>query len=166
MISVPEGDFFFDFVRQLTDWIRKNRPTRDGSMPQFTYQVFFMKKLWTNTVPGNDRNADLIFHYHQVRFLKDYENHFIVLFIINFYTLIMLNLILQELPKYLRGYHKCTRDEAVELAALIMRARCLGDQPANIHLLPQMLAELIPKDLLKSFSAQEWKRVCIYLIIL
>jgi hypothetical protein len=67
VISVPENDFFFDFVRQLTEWIRKARPTKDGSVPQFTYQVFFMKKLWTNTVPGRDRNADLIFHYHQVR---------------------------------------------------------------------------------------------------
>ncbi len=135
VISVPEGDFFFDFVRHLTDWIKKARPTRDGkkikahahldfpilrnsfkvghcngilrkiffflqsaecakkrsffyllfqidtcalcfpqyscnyffsgSTPQFTYQVFFMKKLWTNTVPGKDRNADTIFHFHQ-----------------------------------------------------------------------------------------------------
>ena len=30
VISVPEGDFFFDFVRHLIDWIRKARPTRDG----------------------------------------------------------------------------------------------------------------------------------------
>ena len=65
VISVPEGDFFFDFVRHLTDWIKKARPTRDGSTPQFTYQVFFMKKLWTNTIPGKDRNADVIFHFHQ-----------------------------------------------------------------------------------------------------
>ena len=67
VISVPEGDFFFDFVRHLTDWIKKARPSRDGVTPQFTYQVFFMKKLWTNTVPGKDRNADIVFHYHQVR---------------------------------------------------------------------------------------------------
>lgn len=93
VISVPESDFFFDFVRHLTDWIKKARSTRDGSNPQFTYQVFFMKKLWTNTVPGKDRNADLIFHYHQ------------------------------ELPKLLRGYHKCTKEEACKLAALVYRVR-------------------------------------------
>jgi len=66
VISVPDGDFFFDFVRHLTDWIRKARPTTDGVTPQFTYQVFFMKKLWTKTVPGKDVNADTIFHFHQV----------------------------------------------------------------------------------------------------
>ncbi|WAR27648.1 MYO7A-like protein, partial [Mya arenaria] len=92
IISVPEGDFIFDFVRHLIDWIRKARPTRDGTVPQFTYQVFFMKKLWTNLVPGKDLNADLIFHYHQ------------------------------ELPKLLRGYHKCSTGESARLAALIYRA--------------------------------------------
>ena len=35
VISVPEGDFFFDFVRHLTDWIKKARPTRDGN----TYNI-------------------------------------------------------------------------------------------------------------------------------
>ena len=30
VISVPEGDFFFDFVRHLTDWIKKANPTKDG----------------------------------------------------------------------------------------------------------------------------------------
>jgi len=68
VISVPDGDFFFDFVRHLTDWIKKARPTGDGVTSQFTYQVFFMKKLWTKTVPGKDVNADVIFHYHQVHF--------------------------------------------------------------------------------------------------
>lgn len=105
VISVPEGDFFFDFVRHLTDWIKKARPIRDGSNPQFTYQVFFMKKLWTNTVPGKDRNADLIFHYHQ------------------------------ELPKLLRGYHKCSREEAAKLAALVYRVR-YGENKQELQAIP------------------------------
>lgn len=105
MISVPEGDFFFDFVRHLTDWIRKARPTRDGITPQFSYQVFFMKKLWTNTVPGKDRNADLIFHFHQ------------------------------ELPKLIRGYHKCSKEEAAKLAALVYRVR-FGESKQELQAIP------------------------------
>ncbi|CAH0726126.1 unnamed protein product, partial [Brenthis ino] len=130
VISVPEGDFFFDFVRHLTDWIKKARPTRDGITPQFTYQVFFMKKLWTNTVPGKDRAADVIFHFHQ------------------------------ELPKLLRGYHRCGREEAARLAALAYRAR-FGDNKQELQAIPQMLRELIPADLIKLQSSADWKRAIV-----
>ncbi|KAK7499215.1 hypothetical protein BaRGS_00009475 [Batillaria attramentaria] len=130
VISVPEGDFFFDFVRHLTDWIRKARPARDGAAPQFTYQVFFMKKLWTNTVPGQDVNADLIFHYHQ------------------------------ELPKYLRGYHRCTKDEAAQLGALIYRVK-YGDNKQQLLNIPASLRQLIPADLVKAQSPDDWKRAIV-----
>ena len=52
-----------------------------------------MKKLWSNTVIGRDRIADVMFHYHQ------------------------------ELPKYLRGYHKCTKDDAAILGAYVYRVK-------------------------------------------
>lgn len=130
VISVPEGDFFFDFVRHLTDWIKKARPSRDGVTPQFTYQVFFMKKLWTNTVPGKDRNADLIFHFHQ------------------------------ELPKLLRGYHKCSKEEAARLAALVYRVR-FGESKQELQAIPQMVRELVPADMIKMQSSSEWKRAIV-----
>ncbi|ELT99384.1 hypothetical protein CAPTEDRAFT_226057 [Capitella teleta] len=127
VISVPEGDFFFDFVRHLTDWIKKARPAKDGMTPQFTYQVFFMKKLWTNTIPGKDKNADTIFHYHQ------------------------------ELPKLIRGYHKCSPEEAVQLAALIFRVR-YGDDKTNLPNIPKMLKDLVPADLIRAMNPDEWKK--------
>ncbi|CAN0290451.1 unnamed protein product, partial [Lampetra fluviatilis] len=130
VISVPEGDFFFDFVRHLTDWIRKTRPSKEGATPSLSYQIFFMRKLWTNAVPGKDHMADSIFHYHQ------------------------------ELPKYLRGYHKCSREEAAQLAALVFRARFHDDKTQYANLV-KMLRELLPSDLVKQLAPDEWKRAII-----
>ncbi|XP_056138881.1 unconventional myosin-VIIa-like [Lampris incognitus] len=127
VISVPEGDFFFDFVRHLTDWIKKARPAKDGIVPSLTYQVFFMKKLWTNTVPGKDSFADSIFHYYQ------------------------------ELPKYLRGYHKCSREEVFLLGALIYRVK-FEDDKSHFPTIPKMLRELVPQDLIRQMSPDDWKR--------
>ncbi|NXC29347.1 MYO7A protein, partial [Campylorhamphus procurvoides] len=127
VISVPEGDFFFDFVRHLTDWIKKARPAKDGIVPSLTYQVFFMKKLWTNTSPGKDSMADSIFHYYQ------------------------------ELPKYLRGYHKCTREEVLQLAALIYRVK-FEDDKSYFPSIPKLLKELVPQDLIRQLSPDDWKR--------
>lgn len=130
VISVPEGDFFFDFVRHLTEWLKKARPTRDGQLPNLTYQVFFMKKLWSTTVVGKDVAADTIFHYHQ------------------------------ELPKYLRGYHKCTKEEGSQLAALIYRVR-FGEDKREFPSIPKMLRELIPSDLCAEQSPDDWKRAIV-----
>ncbi|XP_048839226.1 unconventional myosin-VIIa-like isoform X2 [Brienomyrus brachyistius] len=124
VISMPEGDFFFDFVRHLTDWIRTARPPKDGAPPSLTYQVFFMKKLWTNTVPGKDSVADSVFHFYQ------------------------------ELPTYLHGYHSCTLEEVLQLGALIYRVKFEEDKIffSNIpkmlkELVPQdVIGQLTPED--------------------
>uniref|UniRef100_A0A672LLI6 Myosin VIIA n=1 Tax=Sinocyclocheilus grahami TaxID=75366 RepID=A0A672LLI6_SINGR len=98
-----------------------------GTVPSLTYQVFFMKKLWSNTIPGKDPMADSIFHYFQ------------------------------ELPKYLRGYHKCSLEEAFQLTALIYRVRFEEDK-SQFHNFTKMLKELVPQDMIHQLSPDDWKR--------
>nr|CAH7763745.1 unnamed protein product [Callosobruchus chinensis] len=87
-----------------------------------------MKKLWVNTIPERDPNADHIFHYHQ------------------------------ELPKYLKGYHKSTKQEAIKLAALILRARFEDNCQEVQSILSQNLKDLIPADIIKAASSSDWKK--------
>ncbi|KAJ9584916.1 hypothetical protein L9F63_020722 [Diploptera punctata] len=124
VFSVPESDFFFDYVRLLTDWMKKARPSRTGTGPiNYQYQIFFMKKLWLNTVPGRDRNADLIFHFPQ------------------------------EMPKYLRGYHKVSKSDAIKIGALLYRSK-FGDSKNELSMIPQ----LVPANLLKIQNGNDWKK--------
>ncbi|XP_053403414.1 myosin-VIIa-like isoform X2 [Mercenaria mercenaria] len=125
VMSIPEDDFVFDFLRHLIDWMPKGAP------PQFTYQLFIMKKLWTNVVPGHDLNADLIFHYHQ------------------------------EKSNLLRGYHKCSREEAARLAGLIYRAEFSERKEDDLQNVSSLSGELIPADLIKSESQDDWKSAII-----
>ena len=129
VISVPEGDFFFDFVRHLTEWLKKTKQSKDNSIanPNLTYQVFFMKKLWSTTKVGKDPRADVIFHFHQ------------------------------ELPKYLRGYHSVSTEDAIELAAFQYRVK-FGQDKKEFGSIPSMLKELVPQDMVHTKGADEWKK--------
>jgi len=128
VISVPDGDFFFDFVRHLTEWLKKTKQgPKEVANPNLTYQVFFMRKLWSTVTVGKDAAADCIFHYHQ------------------------------ELPKLLRGYHKCTKDDAVQLAALQFRVR-FGEDKSQFGNIPSMLKELVPHDMISEMSQDDWKK--------
>uniref|UniRef100_A0A8C3JZ47 Myosin VIIB n=1 Tax=Calidris pygmaea TaxID=425635 RepID=A0A8C3JZ47_9CHAR len=127
VISQNEADYFFDSLRQVTDWNRKNKPGKDGATMSVAYEVYFMRKLWLNVTPGKDLKADVIFHYHQ------------------------------ELPKYLRGYHKCSKDEAVQLAGLIYKVRFNNDR-TQLATIPKILKELVPDNLLRAISTDEWKK--------
>lgn len=66
--------------------------------------------------------------------------------------------VLQELPKYLRGYHNCSREDTVRLAALLLRIRS-GNDHSQLAMIPRMLKELVPVDQLKALSENEWKKV-------
>lgn len=129
VLAVPESEFFFDYVRSLSDWVHTNHATqKDATMIPINYQVYFMRKLWYNFVAGADPQADIIFHYHQ------------------------------ESQKYLLGYHKTTKNDVIELAALILRSMTKDGKNAPLAQIPQLLDEIIPKDSLKMYSASEWRK--------
>uniref|UniRef100_A0A671UIK1 Myosin VIIB n=1 Tax=Sparus aurata TaxID=8175 RepID=A0A671UIK1_SPAAU len=124
VLSLNETDYFFDSLRQITDWSKKANRIKDVNVP---YLVFFMRKLWFNVIPGRDTEADLIFHYPQ------------------------------ELPKYLRGYHVCTKEELINIAAQLFRIK-VGNDKSQIVTIPKILKELVPADQLKAMSENEWKK--------
>ncbi|XP_074071029.1 unconventional myosin-VIIb [Macrotis lagotis] len=127
VISQNEKDFFFDSLRQVSDWIRKTKPTKEGATVTLSYHVYFMRKLWLNVSPGKDLNADTILHYHQ------------------------------ELPKYLRGFHKCSREDAIQLAGLIYKVQFDNDR-SQLATLSKILKELVPANLIQLMSSEEWKK--------
>ncbi|XP_018419003.1 PREDICTED: unconventional myosin-VIIb [Nanorana parkeri] len=92
-----------------------------------SFQLYFMRKLWVNANPGKDIKADCIFHYHQ------------------------------ELPKYLRGYHRCSVEEAGNLAGLIYKVQYNNDrtQFANLN---KVMRDLVPEYLQRLITPEEWKK--------
>nr|XP_039264286.1 unconventional myosin-VIIa-like [Styela clava] len=110
-ICVPDNECFVKFVKDKTH--------NDSS----NCQVVFIRKLWMKVTPGEDRNADIIFHYYH------------------------------EVSNFLRGYHNCTREEGIQLAALIYRIK-FGEDRSKFAIIPQLLenAELLPKHLITSYG--------------
>lgn len=67
-------------------------------------------------------------------------------------------LYLQELPKYLRGYHKCPKEDLNQLAALIYRVKYEEDK-SYFHNISKILKDLVPQDQIRYLSPDDWKRV-------
>lgn len=130
VFSIPEEYFIFDFIYELMEWIRDTLPTRSNdNRIQCEYQLFFMKKLWVNVVPGKDPCADEMFYFYQ------------------------------EVPKFLQGYYKVTKQEAVDLAGYIFWSVY---EEADKQLLqksfPEMMLSLVPEDAIRMQKADQWKR--------
>uniref|UniRef100_A0A8C8LR36 Myosin VIIBb n=1 Tax=Oncorhynchus tshawytscha TaxID=74940 RepID=A0A8C8LR36_ONCTS len=129
VMSLEDQNYFFDSLRQTTDQPKKTKKVREARKAPATmpYLVIFMRKLWFNVTPGRDLTADLTFHFPQ------------------------------ELPKYLRGYHKCTKEEMISLAGLLFRVKVDTDK-SQFVMIPRMLKELVPADEMKTMSPEDWKK--------
>lgn len=88
-----------------------------------------MKKLWINTVPGRDLNADQIFYFPQ------------------------------EVPKYLNGYYKVPKADAVKFAALLYRIQYGSDAMPIQQLTGHVLSQILPEDVRMQTKTDEWRKL-------
>ncbi|KAM9845449.1 unconventional myosin-VIIa-like [Aulostomus maculatus] len=127
VISLDEQKYFFDSLRETSDVPKKAKKVREGIPANTPYLVIFKRKLWFNVTPGKDPVADLTFHFPQ------------------------------ELPKYLRGYHNCTKEDMIKLGGLLFRSEVDSDR-SQFVMIPKMLKELVPADQMKIMTPEEWKK--------
>ncbi|KAI3375240.1 hypothetical protein L3Q82_021746, partial [Scortum barcoo] len=125
--SLNEENYFFDSLRQTSDTPKKGKKVKEANYANMPYLVICKRKLWFNVTPERDLAADLIFHFPQ------------------------------EMPKYLRGYHNCTKEDMIQLGGLLFRAIVDSDR-SQFVMIPKMLKELVPADQIKTMSAEEWKK--------
>lgn len=59
----------------------------------------------------------------------------------------------------MHGYHSLSRQQAIDLATLILRAKIRNDKPVSLNQLATIIPELVPRDMLKAYSCAEWKKV-------
>uniref|UniRef100_A0AAQ4QYX6 Myosin VIIBb n=1 Tax=Gasterosteus aculeatus aculeatus TaxID=481459 RepID=A0AAQ4QYX6_GASAC len=126
-IYMEEQNYFFDSLRQTSEAPKKAKKVKEGNPAMAPYRVIFKRKLWFNVSPGKDLVADLTFHFPQ------------------------------ELPRYLRGYHNCTKEDMTNLGGLLFRVEVDSDR-SQFVMIPRMLRELVPADQLKIMSPEEWKK--------
>lgn len=62
------------------------------------------------------------------------------------------------MPRYLRGYHDCSKEDMAELGGLLFRVAVDSDR-SQFVMIPRMLNSLVPADQIKLMSAEEWKKV-------
>ncbi|XP_053294879.1 unconventional myosin-VIIa [Pleuronectes platessa] len=127
VVSLEEQKYFFDSLRQTSDLPKKTKRVREGIQGNIPYLVLFKRKLWFNVNPGKDQIADLIFHFPQ------------------------------EMPKYLRGYHSCTKEDMVTLGGLLFRCKVDSDRTQFV-MIPRMLKDLVPEDQMQMMSSDDWKK--------
>ena len=130
LINARETEYFMDSLTHVERfWLQPQDPSSPGTSQSTTMsdlKVFFMKKLWVDAIPGEEVTADVKFHFPQ------------------------------EVPNYLRGYHKCKLEEVVKLSSFLYTAQ-FGHDLSTLNNLEENLSFLVPTTMHKDKTSKEWK---------
>lgn len=175
--SLEENQYFFDSTRQASHSLKKAKKAKEGHLSRWhlpfvehgcvyqfhlafsasaaahLYLVMFKRKLWLNVIPGRDPVADLMFHFPQVfsqtrtfkpprvASMRD-----------------VCGASVQEVPKYLKGRHNCTREDMIHLGGLLFRIQVDSDKSQFVAI-PKMLKDLVPADQINLMTPEDWEKV-------
>uniref|UniRef100_A0A3Q0RF94 Myosin VIIBb n=1 Tax=Amphilophus citrinellus TaxID=61819 RepID=A0A3Q0RF94_AMPCI len=126
-VSMEEEKYFFDSLRLTSEPPKKGKKVKEVNQANVPFLVIYKRKLWFNVNPGKDEKADLTFHFPQ------------------------------EMSKYLRGYHNCTKEDMFSLGGLLFRVKVDSDR-SQFVMIPKMLKDLVPADQQKIMSGEDWKK--------
>lgn len=80
------------------------------------------------------------------------------LLVLDLWTVCRCVVFVQELPKYLRGYHNVEKEDMISLAGLLFRVQVDADR-SQFVMIPRMMKDLVPADQHKLMSTEDWKKV-------
>lgn len=127
-----------------------------GNLTNIPCLVMFKRKLWFNVIPGKDLIADLTFHFPQVKKTLYFDGFYLRQRCRTIVTHLVWSM--QEMPRYLRGDHDCSREDMINLGGLLFRVAVDSDR-SQFVMIPRMLDMLVPADQIQLMSVEEWKKV-------
>lgn len=177
--SLDENHYFFDSTRQASHSLKKAKKAKEGHLSRwhlpfveitavFTGLILLFSQCSCSPLPGDVQEETLAKRDPGQRSSR--RPHF------SFSSGIQSNssksfkpprvasthdvrgASMQEVPKYLKGRHKCTKEEMIHLGGLLFRIQVDSDK-SQFDAIPEMLKDLVPADQINIMTPKDWKKV-------
>lgn len=172
--SLDENQYFFDSTRQASHSLKKAKKAKEGLLSRWHLPVVEIMAVFTSFIllssqcscsplPGDVQEEALAQRDPGQRSSRRPHLSFspgIPSFkpprVASMHDLCGASV--QEVPKYLKGRHNCTREDMIHLGGLLFRIQVDSDKSRFVAI-PKMLKDLVPADQINIMTPEDWKKV-------